>query len=287
MAPRSLTLLLAALVTLALAPPLGAAGNPSVAALQTGLHRKGFYDATIDGLVGPATRAGIRSLQLRAGIRPDGVPGHATRRLLGRFGRPRLGARVLAHGLGGWDVAALQFMLAWHGFPSGTFDGFLGDRTNASLRRFQRWSSLVVDGRAGPATLAALRMPPARCPVSLALPVDGALTSEFGPRGMRFHAGVDLAAATGTPVAAARSGQVVYADWRAGGWGRLVAINNGGGVRTLYAHLSSIEVRVGETVRTGDTIGRVGATGHATGPHLHFEVRLRGAAIDPLPALGL
>jgi murein DD-endopeptidase MepM/ murein hydrolase activator NlpD len=71
----------------------------------------------------------------------------------------------------------------------------------------------------------------------------------------------------------------------AGGWGKLVIVAHQRGVRSMYAHLSRIDVQIGEEVQTGDQVGRVGATGDATGPHLHFEVRLRGAALDPLPAL--
>src|SRR5690242_7917234 len=162
-------------------------GDPSVAALQTGLHRRGLYELTIDGVRGPATTAAVRKLQRSGHMAPDGVFGPRTRRLLGRFARPRLGSRVLVPGCRGWDVAAIQFALAWHGFPSGPFDGFLGPRTNSALRRFQRWAGLVVDGRAGPATLAALSQPPISSPVSLAMPVNGVVSSPFGPRGARFH----------------------------------------------------------------------------------------------------
>ena len=107
----------------------------------------------------------------------------------------------------------------------------------------------------------------------------------FGPRGLRFHAGLDMPAPSGTGVAAVAPGRVAYAGWRAGGWGRLVVVAHRAGVRSLYAHLSRIDVRLGERVETGFQLGLVGATGDATGPHLHFEVRVRGAAVDPLPAL--
>ena len=77
----------------------------------------------------------------------------------------------------------------------------------------------------------------------------------------------------------------MWAGYRVGGWGLLVTIAHGNGVRTMYAHLSRVGVRVGERVGVGAPVGRVGTTGDATGPHLHFEVRIRGAAVDPLPAL--
>ncbi|HYZ78442.1 MAG TPA: M23 family metallopeptidase [Gaiellaceae bacterium] len=121
--------------------------------------------------------------------------------------------------------------------------------------------------------------------MSLAWPLRGGVGDRFGPRGARFHAGVDLTAPAGTPVGAAAAGRVVWAGYRRGGWGLLVTIAHGDGRRTMYAHLASVDVRLGGRVRTGARVGRVGGTGEATGPHLHFEVRLRSAAVDPLPAL--
>jgi murein DD-endopeptidase MepM/ murein hydrolase activator NlpD len=106
----------------------------------------------------------------------------------------------------------------------------------------------------------------------------------FGPRGNRFHAGLDLTAAAGSPVGAARAGRVVWAAPR-GSFGNAVVVAHGRGVRTLYAHLSALSVTLGERVETSEQIGLVGSTGRAYGPHLHFEVRVRGAAVDPLPAL--
>jgi murein DD-endopeptidase MepM/ murein hydrolase activator NlpD len=94
-----------------------------------------------------------------------------------------------------------------------------------------------------------------------------------------------MVAPTGTFVAAAGSGRVTYAGRLAGGWGNLVVVAHSNDVRTMYAHLSSVAVRLGARVAAGDRLGAVGATGDATGPHLHFEVRLRGAAVDPRPAL--
>jgi murein DD-endopeptidase MepM/ murein hydrolase activator NlpD len=78
---------------------------------------------------------------------------------------------------------------------------------------------------------------------------------------------------------------VTWAGTRAGGWGKLVTVAHVDGVRTMYAHLSAILVRVGDWIAGGTVIGRVGSTGHATGPHLHFEVRIHGAAVDPLRSL--
>jgi lysozyme family protein len=249
------------------------------------LSARGLYHGSIDGLEGPATTAAVKRFQRRVGLRPDGVPGRSTRRALGRYGRHLLGSRPLARGAKGWDVAALQFLLAWHGFPAATFDGVLGWHTDGALRRFQRWAHLAVDGVAGPTTFAALRRPPARCPIALAWPLAARIGDGFGPRGRRFHAGIDLIADRGTPVAAAAAGRVAFAGRRAGGWGKLVVIAHSHGVRTMYAHLSRITARLGEHVTAGTRIGAVGATGDATGPHLHFEVRLRGAAVDPVRSL--
>jgi murein DD-endopeptidase MepM/ murein hydrolase activator NlpD len=86
-------------------------------------------------------------------------------------------------------------------------------------------------------------------------------------------------------VLAAAPGRVTWAGPRAGGWGNLITIAHPDGVRTLYAHLSTIRVHVGEWVAGGTIVGRVGSTGDATGPHLHFEVRVHGAEVDPLGAL--
>jgi murein DD-endopeptidase MepM/ murein hydrolase activator NlpD len=283
--PAALVTIGAAAALLLLPAPAGARGDANVAALQVGLRAAGVYDGPVDGVPGPGTTAAVAELQRQRGLTVDGVVGPQTRAALGRFGKHELGSRVLALGSAGWDVAALQFSLAWHGFPSGTIDGRLGHRTEAALRKFQRWSRLTEDGIAGAAVIAGLAAPPPVSPLSLSLPVAGELGDGFGPRGARFHTGLDFAAPAGTPVVAARSGRVAYASWLAGGWGYLVTIAHGSGVRTMYAHLSQIDVQVGQQVATGTPVGLVGSSGESTGPHLHFEVRLRGAAVEPLLSL--
>ena len=100
----------------------------------------------------------------------------------------------------------------------------------------------------------------------------------------RMHEGIDIGCAYGTPNRAAAPGTVIYAGWL-GGYGNLVVIDHGNGLSTAYAHASSILVGVGQTVAQGRTVSLVGSTGHATGPHLHFEVRVNGVAVDPLPYL--
>jgi murein DD-endopeptidase MepM/ murein hydrolase activator NlpD len=111
-------------------------------------------------------------------------------------------------------------------------------------------------------------------------PVSGPVVSPFGWRWGRMHEGVDIAAGYGSPIAAAASGTVIYAGWM-GGYGNLIIIDHGGGIATAYAHQSSFTVG-GGPVSQGQTIGYVGCTGHCFGPHLHFEVRVNGSAVDPL-----
>lgn len=113
------------------------------------------------------------------------------------------------------------------------------------------------------------------------------LTSRFGMRfdpvagGHRMHSGVDLAAAEGTPVTAPEDGIVSFSNW-SGGYGMLVAVEHASGFQTRFAHLSRLSVRPGQQVRKGQVLGLVGSTGRSTGPHLHYEVRHRGRAVDPL-----
>ena len=260
-------------------------GSPSIAALQVALRAKGLYSGDVDGFAGRGTRSAVRALQRRAGVSVDGVAGPQTLAVLGRRGRPRLGSRVLAPGASGFDVAELQFLLAWHGFPSATIDGGFGSHTEAALIRFQRWAGLTRDGVAGRATVRHLKIPPRRSPFPLARPVSNGVGDGFGPRANRFHPGLDFPAPAGTAVYAARSGRVTWAGWWPGGLGNLVSVAHGAGVRTLYGHLSAITVRRGQRVSGGALIGRVGSTGLSTGPHLHFELRLRGAALDPRTGL--
>jgi peptidoglycan hydrolase-like protein with peptidoglycan-binding domain len=275
----------AAAVALVASPCAHAAGRPAVAALQVTLRHHHVYRGPVDGVVGPLTTAAVMRFQRRHGLTPDGVVGPKTHRALGRFARHVLGSRPLAPGMSGWDVAELQFALAWHGFPNATIDGGFGGHTERALIKFQRWAHLTADGVAGPGTFRAMRAPLPRCPIALAWPIQAPINSPFGPRGTGFHPGIDLPAPPGTPVGAAVAGRVIFAGYNPSGYGNLVEVAHGGGVVSMYAHLSTISVHAGQSVATGRRVGRVGSTGEATGPHLHFEVRVRGAAVDPVPAL--
>ena len=282
---RRILTLAVSLAIFALPCAAASARSGNVAALQVGLRGAGLYNGTVDGVAGAGTRAATAAFQRRRGLPADGVAGARTRRALGGRGRPRYGSRPLGAGAHGWDVAALQFKLAIHGFPSGSVDGGLGGHTARATARFQRWAGLPADGVAGRSTMRALRRPVPRSPVKLLRPVQAAFGDRFGPRDNRFHAGLDFPAATGTPVTAAGFGTVVFAGFSASGWGNLVIVRHRFGLRTFYAHMSAFAVRSGQRVRAGQRIGRVGSTGFSTGPHLHFELLLRGANVDPASAL--
>ena len=111
-------------------------------------------------------------------------------------------------------------------------------------------------------------------------PVNGVVTSGFGWRWGRMHEGIDISAPTGTAVRAAAAGRVIYAGLM-GGYGQIIVIDHGNGLATAYAHLSAIWIGSG-SVSQGQGIGAVGCTGSCTGPHLHFEVRVNGSAVDPM-----
>jgi murein DD-endopeptidase MepM/ murein hydrolase activator NlpD len=160
----------------------------------------------------------------------------------------------------------------------------------AGLERGLDVAVALVTVRPADALSAALAPEP---PVLTTRPVPGGTNSPFGVRknpfrhrGRERHSGIDLAASRGTPVHAAGAGQVVRAR-RLSGYGRVVYIDHGGGLETRYAHLQAILVAEGEFVPAGGLVGRVGSSGRATGPHLHFEVRKDGRAMAPGDILGV
>lgn len=112
-------------------------------------------------------------------------------------------------------------------------------------------------------------------------PVSGPVTSPFGERWGRMHDGIDIGVPEGTPIHAAAAGRVIYCGWEEG-YGNFTVIDHGGGIATAYAHQSQIAVSCGQDVAQGQVIGYSGNTGHSTGPHLHFEVRVNGSAVDPM-----
>ena len=153
---------------------------------------------------------------------------------------------------------------------------------------FANWGEL---GQGGQVSASGTIIAAPRLDVSIPsrMPLDGlTLTSGYGMRnhpvlgGRRQHNGVDLAAPTGTPVYATADGRVGMAQWYSS-YGNYVQIEHGGALQTRYAHLSSYTVAPGDMVRKGDLIGYVGSTGRSTGPHLHYEVRVAGEAVDPTP----
>ena len=140
------------------------------------------------------------------------------------------------------------------------------------------------------AGLAGVIPPPSSNGGSFSWPVSGTITSPYGWRSNPFggapdfHPGLDIAAPMGTTVTAAASGTVILAQWY-GGYGNFIMIDHGNGVASGYGHLSAIYVSNGQQVQKGQAIGAVGSTGHSTGPHLHFEVRVNGKTVDPAPRL--
>lgn len=161
----------------------------------------------------------------------------------------------------------------------------MGNGDEEFRRLFSSWSTVGTAGTSTPSPIAGSF----RTAIPSRVPVDGvALTSGFGMRwhpvlgGRRAHKGVDLASPIGTPIHAAADGVVERADWFSS-YGLYVALEHGGNIETRYGHMSRIAVAAGQQVHKGDIIGYVGTTGRSTGPHLHYEVRVNGEAVNPIP----
>jgi murein DD-endopeptidase MepM/ murein hydrolase activator NlpD len=154
----------------------------------------------------------------------------------------------------------------------------LGEGDSQFRALFADWKSL--DGNTAPVAKVSI---PSQMPLEKAT-----LTSDFGMRihpvlgGRRAHKGIDLAAPSGTPVYATADGLVGMAQWFSS-YGNYVQIEHGAGLETRFGHLSGYTVRAGDRVTKGQLIGYVGSTGRSTGPHLHYEVRIAGDAVNPLP----
>lgn len=152
-------------------------------------------------------------------------------------------------------------------------------------------SSLAAEAAKIEAEIAARQQPGGSNPGVLAWPLPGRVTSPYGYRihpitgTSRLHAGIDLSGSSGQAIKAAGAGTVILAEWY-GGYGNTVVIDHGGGLSTLYAHQSGLNVSRGAGVSTGDVVGYVGSTGFSTGPHLHFETREGGTPVDPMRYLG-
>ena len=147
---------------------------------------------------------------------------------------------------------------------------------------FASWEALEERGEEGTTVSASVSIP------SIMPLQDARLTSGFGMRthpvlgGRRNHKGIDLAAPTGTPIYATADGIVDRAEWFSS-YGLFIEIEHGADLETRYAHMSRLAVSAGQRVKKGDLIGYVGSTGRSTGPHLHYEVRVSGVAVNPIP----
>lgn len=171
----------------------------------------------------------------------------------------------------------------------------LGNGDDEFRQLFSSWRSLdkpqaLVSVSNSSSTVAQRRIPgTTTVSIPSRMPVEGIrFTSAFGMRvhpvlgGRRAHKGVDLAAPIGTPIYATADGDVSKAEWFSS-YGLYVSLDHGGDIQTRYGHMSRLNVAAGQHVRKGDLIGYVGTTGRSTGPHLHYEVRVAGEAVNPVP----
>ncbi|CAN5869966.1 peptidoglycan DD-metalloendopeptidase family protein [soil metagenome] len=158
-------------------------------------------------------------------------------------------------------------------------------RCNETLVALQRQEEIAASDEQQLAAALAdsdpVAVPPSAAAGGWAWPARGPMTSGFGQRWGRLHAGIDIGASTGAPIYAARGGVVSYVGMM-GGYGNIVVVDHGDGMTTRYAHQSQLAASVGQTVRPGEQIGYIGSTGNVTGPHLHFEIRINDQPQDPI-----
>ena len=162
----------------------------------------------------------------------------------------------------------------------------LADALDGRIREYQALADEVAKQEAGLAALirsrekAVIDLPGVISGAGLLWPTKGRVTSGYGPRWGRLHAGIDIGASSGTPIQAAKAGEVIFSGVYSG-YGNCVIIDHGGGLTTLYAHQSRVAAREGAQVERGQLIGYVGSSGNSTGPHLHFETRVNGSPQNP------
>jgi murein DD-endopeptidase MepM/ murein hydrolase activator NlpD len=193
---------------------------------------------------------------------------------------PLRAAQAAKPATGGTEEQFRQLFSSWQAI----------EKQRAPLAAISEAANLAASSSASP--IASLGIKPfGRSTVSIPsrIPVEGVrLTSDYGMRfhpvvgGRRMHKGVDLAAPVGTPIHATADGVVSRADWFSS-YGLYVSIEHGGNLETRYGHMSRLNVAAGQEVHKGDIIGFVGTTGRSTGPHLHYEVRIAGNAVNPIP----
>jgi murein DD-endopeptidase MepM/ murein hydrolase activator NlpD len=168
-------------------------------------------------------------------------------------------------------------------------DGMVSEDAGGALQQLawlEGQTAAVGDSLAVLTALLTDRADDGRASIPSRWPVRGSITSRFGTRRDPWddepthHFGIDIRAQYGLPVTASGDGRVIFAG-RDAGYGRLVIIDHGGDIDTFYAHLSAIYVQKGQTIRRGEPVGAVGASGRATGTHLHYEVRVAGSPVDP------
>jgi murein DD-endopeptidase MepM/ murein hydrolase activator NlpD len=219
----------------------------------------------------PISRTEIRRPQVRKGRAP------------GQRQQPASGWVVVRHG------QTLSEIADQHRTSIRALVDANGLRSAHSIRMGQR---LLIPGRTtgSGGRLASAMLPAARSQTAVVRvtgflwPARGVLTSRFGWRWRRHHNGIDIAAPHGTAIRSAKAGRVIFSGWYYG-YGRAVIMDHGNGLTSMYAHASKLIVRIGQVVKAGDVIAKVGSTGVSTGPHLHFEIRIRGKAVNPLKYL--